>query len=51
MENTAMQRDRIRDIEGTPWRGQRGAAGWIFLWLVGIPVPLLILFFVLRGCT
>lgn len=30
---------------------QRGASGWIFLWLIGIPVPLLLLFFVLRGCT
>ena len=25
--------------------------GWIFLWLIGIPVPLLIIFFLLRGCT
>ena len=30
---------------------QQGAAGWVFLWLIGIPVPLLIVFFLLRGCT
>jgi hypothetical protein len=29
----------------------KGAIGWILLWLIGIPIPLLILFFVLRGCT
>jgi len=28
-----------------------GKAGWIFLWLIGIPVPLLLIFFLLRGCT
>ncbi len=31
--------------------GQRGAAGWGFLWLVGVPIPILIVLFVLRGCT
>ena len=28
-----------------------GKIGWIFLWLVGIPVPILLLLFFLRGCT
>lgn len=28
-----------------------GAAGWLLLWLIGIPIPLLLLLFVLRGCT
>jgi hypothetical protein len=28
-----------------------GKIGWILLWLVGIPVPILALFFLLRGCT
>ncbi len=26
------------------------AAGYILLWLLGIPIPLLLLFFLLRGC-
>ena len=30
---------------------QKGATGWIFLWLIGIPVPILILLFLARGCT
>jgi len=28
-----------------------GKIGWILLWLLGIPLPVLLLFFVLRGCT
>lgn len=28
-----------------------GKIGWILLWLVGIPVPILLLLFFLRGCT
>ena len=30
---------------------QAGATGYILLWLLGIPVPVLLLFFLLRGCT
>ncbi len=30
---------------------QKGEAGWILLWLIGIPVPLLLALFLLRGCT
>jgi len=30
---------------------QQGAAGYILLWLLGIPIPILFLFFLLRGCT
>ncbi len=30
---------------------QVGAAGYILLWLLGIPIPVLILFFLLRGCS
>lgn len=28
-----------------------GAAGWILLWALGIPIPVLLAFFLLRGCT
>lgn len=28
-----------------------GKAGWILLWLVGIPVPVLIILYLIRGCT
>ncbi len=30
---------------------KQGKVGWILLWLVGIPVPILILLFLIRGCT
>jgi hypothetical protein len=30
---------------------QAGATGYILLWLLGIPVPILLLIFLLRGCT
>lgn len=30
---------------------ESGKIGWILLWLIGIPVPLLLVLFVLRGCT
>jgi hypothetical protein len=30
---------------------QRGAIGYIFLWLLGIPIPVLIVIALLRGCS
>ena len=30
---------------------QAGATGYILLWLLGIPIPVLFLIFLLRGCT
>ncbi len=28
-----------------------GAKGYILLWLLGIPIPILLIIFLLRGCT
>jgi hypothetical protein len=28
-----------------------GKVGWIMLWLLGIPLPILLILFLLRGCT
>lgn len=33
-----------------PWR-QQGKIGWLLLWLIGVPVPVLLGLFLLRGCT
>lgn len=33
------------------FRSEEGRAGWIFMWLLGVPIPILLLFYVLRGCT
>jgi len=30
---------------------ERGATGYILLWLLGIPLPILFIIFLLRGCT
>jgi hypothetical protein len=32
-------------------RLEQGAIGWILLWVLGIPIPILLIFFLLRGCT
>jgi hypothetical protein len=30
---------------------EEGKIGWILLWLLGIPIPILLVLFLLRGCT
>ena len=30
---------------------QAGKVGWILLWALGVPIPLLLIFYLLRGCT
>ena len=30
---------------------QEGKAGYILLWLLGVPIPILLLIFLLRGCN
>jgi hypothetical protein len=30
---------------------EEGKVGWILLWLLGIPIPILVALFILRGCT
>ncbi len=33
-------------------RGQQaGKIGWVLLWLLGVPIPVLLILFLLRGCT
>jgi hypothetical protein len=33
------------------FKDQRGKVGYIILWLLGAPVSILLLIFLLRGCT
>lgn len=35
----------------TPPARLAGKIGWILLWLLGIPIPVLFALFLLRGCT
>jgi len=30
---------------------EEGKVGWILLWLLGVPIPILLILFLLRGCT
>lgn len=32
-------------------KSQRGKIGYILLWALGIPIPVLFLLYLLRGCT
>jgi hypothetical protein len=32
-------------------RRESGRVGWILLWLLGVPIPVLLVLYVLRGCT
>jgi len=31
-------------------KGESGRAGWALLWLIGVPLPLVLILIVLRGC-
>jgi hypothetical protein len=30
---------------------QSGKLGWVLLWALGVPIPVLVLLFLMRGCT
>jgi hypothetical protein len=30
---------------------EKGAIGWMLLWVLGVPIPLLLILFLVRGCT
>jgi len=30
---------------------QKGRIGWVILWLFGVPLPILLILFFVRGCT
>lgn len=30
---------------------EEGKVGWILLWVLGIPLPILVVLYLLRGCT
>src|SRR5436190_1782139 len=57
---------RTRDIPHgqTPWNArmyrmqtkwkraaEEGKVGWLLLWLLGVPIPILLILFLVRGCT
>lgn len=28
-----------------------GKVGWVLLWALGVPIPILLILFLMRGCT
>jgi hypothetical protein len=46
-----MTRALLRRGRPTLRRFQEGKWGYILAWLIGVPVPILIVIFLLRGCT
>jgi hypothetical protein len=32
-------------------RSESGRIGWVLLWLLGVPIPVLLVLYLLRGCT
>ena len=32
-------------------KNESGKIGWIRLWALGVPIPILLILFVVRGCT
>lgn len=33
------------------YKDQKGKVGWAVLWLLGVPLPILFILFLMRGCT
>lgn len=42
---------RLRNALKERARREDGKVGWILLWLLGVPIPILLVLFLLRGCT
>jgi hypothetical protein len=37
--------------DNTAPKNQKGGIGYVLLWLLGVPIPVLILISLLRGCS
>jgi len=44
-ENFERRRQELRS------RHESGRIGWALLWLLGVPIPVLLVLYLLRGCT
>ena len=42
---------RSQELQKTSANRQKGGIGYIFLWMMGVPIPVLILISLLRGCS
>jgi len=46
-----MKKNERASVESLGTRRSAGKIGYILLWLLGIPIPILLIIFLLRGCT
>lgn len=44
-------RSRLVALRTRIFDGQKGGIGYVLLWLLGVPIPILLLLFLVRGCT
>jgi hypothetical protein len=42
---------RFQELRKTRANRQKGGIGYILLWMMGVPIPVLILISLLRGCS
>jgi hypothetical protein len=49
--NRDVCRELLENMKTNKHHSESGKIGWILLWLVGIPVPILLILYFLRGCT
>jgi hypothetical protein len=47
MEKTMKLMTRVKER----FKAASGKVGWVVLWLLGIPIPILLVLFLIRGCT
>jgi hypothetical protein len=42
---------RLRELASDLRSREEGKIGYILLWLLGVPIPVLLLIFLIRGCN
>ncbi len=42
---------QVEGVRGFRRKAQQGKIGWALLWIMGVPIPILGLLFLLRGCN
>ena len=51
MKSYQQRQEKISEMRLSNKIKEAGATGYILLWLLGIPIPILLLIFLLRGCA
>jgi len=46
-----LRRKSFRGPRAHSLHDQAGKLGWILLWALGVPIPVLLILFLMRGCT